>query len=100
MASVKSMARRRKLLWSGLALDDLREIREHVSRDRPAAARKLAQAITDGVLRLREHPHSGRIVPELPAFREVIVAPYRIIYDVQPTRVVILRVWHGRRAFG
>ena len=93
--------RRRKLLWSGPALDDLREIREYVSRDRPAAAKELARSINGSVLRLREHPHCGRVVPEIsrPACREVIVPPYRIIYEVQPTRVVILRVWHGRRAF-
>ena len=100
-ASARPMARKRKLLWSGLALDDLKEMREYVSRDKPAAARKLAQSIKKSVLRLRDHPLSGRVVPELShlGYREVIVAPYRIIYEVQPTRVVILRVWHGRRAF-
>jgi addiction module RelE/StbE family toxin len=95
------MAGTRKLLWTSPALDDLREMREYVSRDKPAAAQKLARAIKQAVLRLREHPHSGRVVPELSqrGYREVIVPPYRIIYEVQPQQVIILRVWHGRRAF-
>lgn len=93
------MARKHKLLWSGPALDDLREIRNYVSRDKPEAAKRLAKAIRQKVLRLKEHPLSGRVVPELPGlgYREVIVASYRIVYEVQKNRVIILRVWHERR---
>lgn len=93
------MVRRHEILWSGPALQDLREIRDYVSRDKPMAARKLAQSIRKSVLRLARNPRSGRIVPELTerGFRELIVAPYRIVYEVQDGRVLILRVWHGRR---
>jgi toxin ParE1/3/4 len=95
------MARSRELLWSGHALRDLEEIRDYVSRDKPAAAKKLAKSIRQAVLRLKTHPRSGRIVPELSdhGYREVIVAPYRIVYEVHHGLVVILRVWHSRRAF-
>jgi toxin ParE1/3/4 len=94
--------RKRKILWSGPALDDLREIRQYVSRDKPAVAKRLAGTIRQKVLRLADHPHSGRVVPELAdlGYREIIVSPYRIIYAVQKNRVVILRVWHGRRELG
>ena len=93
------MARKHKLLWTGPALGDLREICDYVSRDNPSAAKKLASSIREAVLRLQRHPHSGRVVPELPAlgYREVIVAPYRIVYTIAEN-VVVLRVWHGRRA--
>jgi toxin ParE1/3/4 len=92
------MARKLKLLWSGPALDDLRRIRDYVSVDKPGAARKLASSIREKVLRLRDHPLSGRVVPELAerGYREVVIAPYRIVYRVEKSRVVILRVWHGR----
>jgi len=63
MPSARPMARKRKLLWSGPALEDLREIREYVARDKLAAAKKLVLAIRNSVLHLREHPHSGSRAP-------------------------------------
>jgi addiction module RelE/StbE family toxin len=94
------MPRRLKILWTGPALDDLRGIRAYVSRDRPEAAKRLAGRIRERVALLAVHPGSGRIVPELEplGYREVIVAPYRIVYEVRKRDVVVLRVWHGRRA--
>lgn len=62
----------------------------------------MVTAVQDAVQRLTEFPQSGRIVPERLAqgYREVIVAPYRIVYSVVGTDVRILRVWHGRRSMG
>ena len=93
------MPKKKKLLWTGPALDDLRDIRDYVSQDDPAAAKRLAEKIRDGVLRLADHPQSGRVVPELSGldYREVIISPYRIVYAAREDRVIILRVWHGRR---
>ena len=93
------MPRKKKIFWTGPALDDLGDIRDYVSQDDPAAAKRLAEKIRSGVLRLADHPLSGRVVPELSGldYREVIVAPYRIVYAVKRDKVIILRVWHGRR---
>jgi toxin ParE1/3/4 len=93
------MPRKKKILWTSPALDDLRNIRDYVSQDDPAAAKRLAEQIRKGVLRLADHQLSGRVVPELSGidYREVIVAPYRIVYAVKKDKVIILRVWHGRR---
>lgn len=93
------MARRRKIAWTDPALEDLRGMCEHIRRADPSAARELASRIRKRVDDLRDHPLSGRIVPELAGHgcREVIVAPYRIVYEVGKGRVTILRVWHGRR---
>ena len=93
---------RRALLWAGPALDDLRELRAYIARDEPAAARRIAEDIRRQVLLLRENPLAGRAVPELEprGYRELIVPPYRIVYAVEPRRVLILRVWHGRRKLG
>ena len=92
------MPSRHKILWTGPALDDPRDIREYVSRDDPSAAKGLADKIRKGVLRLADLPLSGRVVPELAGlnYREVIVSPYRIVYVAKQNRVIILRVWHGR----
>ena len=89
----------RRLVWSGPALDDLRAIRAHVSREHPSAAQRLATRLRLAVERLASHPESGRLVPELTGsgYREVLVAPYRVVYQVRASDVVILRIWHGRR---
>lgn len=91
--------RKRKILWTGPALDDLRAIKEYVSNDRPEAARRLAEDLRKAVGRLADFPLSGRSVPEFPRtdLREMIVAPYRIVYAASNRDVVIVRVWHGRR---
>ena len=90
---------KKTLLWTTPALQDLELIREHVSHDDPNAAAMLAQRLLKSVERLRQHPLSGRVVPEFSSrsYREVIVPPYRIVYIVEDIRVIILRVWHGRR---
>ncbi len=87
------------ILWSGPALNDLRAIKDYISYDKPSAAKRLAKKISQGVLDLAVHPHLGREVPEFPGsgYREVIVSPYRIIYELREGKVVVLRVWHSRR---
>ncbi len=87
------------VLWTDLALDDLRSIRRYIAFDKPGAAKKLAGRIRQRVRDLASHPLSGRTVPEFPGspYREVIVAPYRIVYEVVGAELRVLRVWHGRR---
>ena len=94
------MPKKFEILWTGPALADLREIRDHIKADgRPMAGKKLANRIREGVLQLETFPRSGREVPEFPGagYRELIISSYRIIYELTDNRVVVLRVWHGRR---
>lgn len=91
-----------ELVWSTLAVEDLRAAREYVAEaGDPTAARALANRIRHRVEELPRHPHIGRVVPEFATarLREVIVAPYRIVYlvDDAAPRLVIVRIWHGRR---
>ena len=71
-----------QLLWTGPALEDLRSIRDDIA----------AQG----------RPRVGREVPEFPGvgYRELVVTPCRIVYELSEERVVILRIWHGRRDLG
>lgn len=88
------------ILWSGPALEDLRRIRTWVARDSPASARRLASRIREGIENLTDFPMAGRVVPEIgiKTYREIIVRPYRVIYEVRDDdAVVILRVWHSHR---
>ena len=85
--------------WSGPALEDLKQIRAWVARDSPDSARRLATKIRARVESLAEFPKVGRVVPEISVenYREVIVRPYRIVYEVRADAVVILCVWHSHR---
>lgn len=57
--------------------------------------------IFHAVEQLPAFPQSGRMVPEFqdPAIREVIHAPFRIVYRFQSARerIEIVRVWHAAR---
>lgn len=88
-----------RVIWSPLALERVEEIARHIAADRPAVAQKWVTSVFDRVAQLREHPESGRMVPELgrPEIRQLPHPPYRIIYRLDPKRAVILTVRHGRQ---
>ena len=48
---------------------------------------------------LNQFPQSGRVVPELnqPDIRERFVYSYRMIYRVEPGRILVAAVIHGKR---
>ena len=48
----------------------------------PDNARKTVRAIRDAVVKLAGFPQAGRMIPEFqkPDCREIIVAPYRVMY--------------------
>lgn len=91
----------RKVIWSNEAIADLGTIVRYVARDNRAAAMALGEAILDRTRRLADFPHAGRTVPEGrdPTLRELIVEPYRVIYEVKNDAdiVDVLRVWHAAR---
>ncbi len=61
-----------------------------------------ARLVADVIARdeqLERFPESGRVVPEFeaPWLRELIVAPFRIVYRVDEVRVRVVRVWRSER---
>lgn len=81
-------------MFAPAAVPDLIAIRYDIGHFNPAAARRMALRLKAAAESLREFPERGRFradgAPELMA-----VPPYVIVYDVDSTRVTILRVWHG-----
>lgn len=61
---------------------------------------------SDGVFEhidlLRAHPESGRVVSEFDQsnVRELIHGNYRLIYEVKPSHIEMLTIWHTRRLLG
>ena len=66
----------------------------------PEVGRRLVAEILARIESLRLHPDSGRIVPEFesPNLRELIHAPFRIVYRREPRRVRVVRVWRSERS--
>lgn len=88
--------------WTVAAVLDLEEALAFVEADDPAAAARVEQRILDAVAGLVTHPMRGRVVPELMrigmrAYRDVTVAPYRVIYRAAHDTVYVMAVLHGAR---
>jgi toxin ParE1/3/4 len=89
----------RKVVWTVPAADDLVAAVEFIARDSEAFAATLAQRVCEAGDSLVEFSERGRPFPdpEFPHFRELIIGPYRLVYEVEPERVVIHGVFHGSR---
>jgi toxin ParE1/3/4 len=87
--------------WSPQALRDLGSIRAYIAADSPAYAVLVVQRVVGAVERLASFPESGRIVPERnhPQIREIIVAPYRVVYRFEDRVVEEVTVFRGSRQF-
>ena len=83
------------------AESDLDDIFDYVSRESGGIeiADRLIDSITGRFLLLARHPHIGRSRDDelRPGLRSFAVGEYVIIYRVQNSDVLILRVLQGRR---
>ena len=88
-----------KLIWTEIALDDLRLIHEYISIDSKRYADRFIEKLISRVDQLENFPKSGRMVPEfnLSSIRELIEGNYRIIYKTASTQISILRIHHAAR---
>ena len=86
-----------RLAWTRPALSDVLHMRDHIAEDSPRYARVVAERLVSSVDRLSMFPLSGRVATELtdPTLREVINAPYRIVYRVRDDVLAILHVVHS-----
>jgi toxin ParE1/3/4 len=93
------MAQRVAIIWASPALDDLDEIAAWIARENAKAAEALVRRVLETLERLRDHPSSGRWVPEIQqkTYREVIVPPCRIIYRREANDVLIVQVIRSER---
>jgi toxin ParE1/3/4 len=88
-----------KIIWSPEAIDDLAALRAYISRDNPAAARRVALHLLEMVeTTLAENPHIGR-PGRVPGTREFVIdkTPYSVPYRVKDNALQILRIYHGAR---
>ena len=87
--------------WSEPAAEDLKELVQFLSQYDTSVARSLAERIVARLDTAADHPFSGRVVPEKEdaSIREIILSPYRLVYQVEEEEQVIfvVRIWHAAR---
>ena len=85
-----------KIIWTEIAIEDLRLIHEYISYDSKLYADRFIEKIINRVDQLENFSKSGRVVPEFDSsvIRELIEGNYRIIYQISINSLEILRVHH------
>jgi toxin ParE1/3/4 len=93
--------RRRSVVWTLTARDQLDEIVAYIAGDSLDAALRVLDSVLDAAASLAHFAHRGRVVPEIQAdaVREIFVFKYRLIYEIQGGEVQVLSVIHGARDF-
>ena len=83
-----------KIVWSPLSFERLENIYEFISDKDPVAAKKLINRIFERIESLTRYPERGRKVPEINRneIREVFESEYRIIYKIEPKKILILTI--------
>lgn len=71
----------------------------YIAVENPEAAQRLNNRVLAAVEHAAEMPFAGRIVPELNQSdaRERIVRPYRVVYRVAETHIIVWAVHHSHR---
>ncbi len=89
----------RALRWAARARADLRSSAEYIRRDSPGAAAAFLSDVFSAARSLPSNPLRGRVVPEIsdPEIREIFVGRFRLLYEVHPGEIWVLRIVHGSR---
>jgi plasmid stabilization system protein ParE len=90
-----------RIVWTESAWQEVECAASFIERDSPRYAAALVAQARDAARSLSKFPSRGSIVPEVStsSVREIFVKSYRLIYEVEPNRVVILAFIHGARQF-
>ena len=85
------------IILSDKFLGRVEEFSDYISLDDIPTAIRWAREIVERCDQLKDHPQSGRNVPEFnrTEIRELIYGNYRIIYEVKKDQVVVLTLWHA-----
>lgn len=82
------------------AFGDLESIIQYyTSEGVPHVGQRFAREILEHIEALSDHPDLGRIVPEFQQahIREIIHAPFRVVYLREENAIQVIRVWRSER---
>ncbi len=88
--------------WAAVAENDSKQIVDYIAMDNPGNALQILKKITQEASSLYAFPERGRIVPELKGqgmhiHRELLVAPWRIVYRTSDATVFVLSIVDSRQ---
>ncbi|MDA3937420.1 MAG: type II toxin-antitoxin system RelE/ParE family toxin [Actinomycetota bacterium] len=88
-----------KVIWTPIAQEQVAEAFTYISAENPGAALGWFDRIVARTESLSALPDQGHMVPEAEreSIREVLVAPYRVIYRRDSEEAITLTVQHERR---
>jgi len=95
------MNKKYKVEWATVAENDLKQIIDYIATESPGNALQIFKKIQQKASSLYAFPERGRIVPELQGqgihiYRELIIAPWRIVYRISDGTVFVLSVIDSR----
>ena len=90
------------VIWSAAAERDLRQIIRYIGRENPQNARTVLERIKHKASELVSMPERGRMVPEFETqgirhYRELVIAPWRLIYRISGKDVLVFCLVDSRR---
>ncbi len=90
-----------KIVWSPLARHRAEAAAAFIAADSPGASIAWYQGLIERIELLRGAPEQGRVVAEWyeDSVREILYAPYRVIYDLFEDRIEIITLAHFRERF-
>ncbi len=92
----------REVVWTEPAWQDMEGAAEFINRDSESYAAAFVQEIQEAVASLSQFAERGRAVPEFgdECIRELLVRPYRLVYEVSDEKVSDLALVHAARCIG
>ncbi len=91
-----------EVLWARTAEEDLQGIIAYIAADSVDEALRVLERIRTAAVALGSLPERGRLVPELKEqgvglYREIVIAPWRLLYRIIDRKVNVLGVFDSRR---
>ncbi len=80
------------VVWARHARNRLDEIHDFISQDAPSRALGFCERLIDAADQLVLHPLRRPLLPEDPAYRQLTVEEYRLVYRVADTMVFVLTI--------
>jgi len=93
--------RRRQVVWAIRARRALDDALIYIAKDSPQNASQIAERVIERADSLATFSERGRVVPEVndPTLRELLVDPFRLMYEVHEGEVRIVAFLHQRQLF-
>lgn len=87
-----------ELKWTSKALADLARLYDFMAPVNKQAAARIVQSLMAAPARLKAHPRIGEKLDEFSPreVRRILVKHYEMRYEIQESKIYVLRIWHTK----